>query len=188
MTTNKSEAIRAVQRLHGNLGHPTTTALVEMLESRQASEMVINVARTFQCQACLKYKKPNQAAPASMKTVFRFNQSLQADTMWIKTRDNKLPVLSIVDEGTKFQCACLIDSEKAEHYIRALKRHWIAHFGTPQRLITDEGRGWLNDDFTEWTDGLNIQHVVAAGQVKHINGYLFSNEDMQSFAKLLRST
>ena len=26
MTTNKSEAIRAVQRLHRNLGHPTTTA------------------------------------------------------------------------------------------------------------------------------------------------------------------
>ena len=164
MTTNKAEAIRAVQRLHRNLGHPTTTALVEMLESRQASETVVNVARTFQCQACLKYKKPNQAAPASMKTVFRFNQSIQADTMWIKTGDNKIPVLSIVDEGTKFQGACVIDTEKAEHYIQSLERHWIAHFGTPQRLITDEGRGWLHDDFAAWTDSLNIQHVVAAGE------------------------
>ena len=41
MTTNKSEAIRAAQRLHRNLGHPTTTALVEMLESRQASETML---------------------------------------------------------------------------------------------------------------------------------------------------
>ena len=139
MTTNKAEAIRAVQRLHRNLGHPTTTALVEMLESRQASETVVNVARTFQCQACLKYKKPNQAAPASMKTVFRFNQTIQADTMWIKTGDNKIPVLSIVDEGTKFQGACVIDTEKAEHYIQSLERHWIAHFGTPSVSLPTRG-------------------------------------------------
>ena len=34
MTDHKAEAVRAVQRLHRNLGHPTTIALVEMLESR----------------------------------------------------------------------------------------------------------------------------------------------------------
>ena len=35
MTDHKAEAVRAVQRLHRNLGHPTTIALVEMLESTE---------------------------------------------------------------------------------------------------------------------------------------------------------
>ena len=83
LTENKAEAVRAVQRLHRNLGHPTTPALVEMLEARGASSAVLEVARTFQCHACLKYRKPNQVAPASTKVISRFNQSIQADVMWI---------------------------------------------------------------------------------------------------------
>jgi hypothetical protein len=74
LTENKAEAVGAVQRLHRNLGHPTTTALVEMLEARGASSAVLEVARTFQCHACLKYRKPNQVAPASTKVISRFNQ------------------------------------------------------------------------------------------------------------------
>ena len=119
-----------------------------MLEARGASTAVLEVARTFQCHACLKYRKPNQVAPASTKVIGRFNQSIQADVMWIKNAQNKFPILSIiVDEGTRFQVAVLINAEKSEDYITALERHWIAPFGIPQRLISDEGRGWLRDSF-----------------------------------------
>ena len=49
LTNSKAEAVRAVQRLHRNLGHPSTTTLVEMLEARGASEMILSVAREYQC-------------------------------------------------------------------------------------------------------------------------------------------
>lgn len=65
-TESKSEAIRTVQRLHRGLGHPSTTNLVELLESRQASKAVLEAARHYQCAACLRYKKPNQVAPSSI--------------------------------------------------------------------------------------------------------------------------
>ena len=35
MTTNRVEAVRTVQRLHRNLGHPAASSLVELLESRE---------------------------------------------------------------------------------------------------------------------------------------------------------
>ena len=56
-TNSKAEAVRTVQRLHRNLGHPSTQSLVELLESRQASEAIPNAARSYQCAACLRYKK-----------------------------------------------------------------------------------------------------------------------------------
>ena len=123
LTENKADAVRTVQRLHRNLGHPSPLSLVEMLESRGASQAVLDVARSYQCAACLTYKKPNQVAPSSAKAVVKFNQSLQA-----------------------------------------LERHWVAHFGCPQRLVTDEGRGWLSAVFQEWTDRLAVHHVVAPGE------------------------
>ena len=113
MTNSRAEAVRTVQRLHRNLGHPSPESLTEMLESRGASENVLQVARQFLCQACVRYRKPNQVAPASVKSVLRFNQAVRADVFWLKSGETKFPVLSVIDEGTKFQKANLIDSEKS---------------------------------------------------------------------------
>ena len=164
LTENKADAVRTVQRLHRNLGHPSPLSLVEMLESRGASQAVLDVARSYQCAACLTYKKPNQVAPSSAKVVIKFNQSLQADVFWLKSGENKFPILSMIDEGTRFMSATLLASERAEEFVQALERHWVAHFGCPQRLVTDEGRGWLSAVFQEWTDRLAVHHVVAPGE------------------------
>ena len=64
MTEHKAEAVRAAQHLHRNLGHPMILALVEMLESRGASEAVLNVARSYQYHACLKYRKAQSGCPS----------------------------------------------------------------------------------------------------------------------------
>ena len=129
--------------------------MIQLLADSKAEAFV-------QSNAC-DYRKPNQVAPASTKVICRFHQSIQAYVMWIKNQ-NKFPLLSIVDEGTRFQVAVLINAEKSENYITALDRHWIAPLGIPQCLITGEGRGWLHDSFGEWTDAQSIQHLVAAGE------------------------
>ena len=55
--------VRTVQRLHQrNLGHPSTYALTELLESRQATEAILEAARTYKCVTCLPDKKPNNFA------------------------------------------------------------------------------------------------------------------------------
>ena len=45
MTSSRAEAVKTVQRLHRNLGHPSPESLTEMLESRGASEAVLQAAR-----------------------------------------------------------------------------------------------------------------------------------------------
>ena len=62
LTENKAEAVRTVQRLHRNLGHPDNKKRTELLASRGASETVLEVARKFHCVACLRYHKPNSPA------------------------------------------------------------------------------------------------------------------------------
>ena len=79
LTANKQEAVRTVQRLHRNLGHPETSALVELLSARGASEMVLEVARSYHCAACSRYKKPHSASPAAVQVAKKFNDVVQAD-------------------------------------------------------------------------------------------------------------
>ena len=71
----KQEAIRVVQRLHRNLGHPSPTTLTELLASRGASEAILQAAQSYKCLACAKYKKPNDAAPAATQKAQNFMRS-----------------------------------------------------------------------------------------------------------------
>ena len=168
----KQEALRVVQKLHRNLGHPSAQSLVDLLTARGASATVLSVAENYLCSSCLRYKKPNQAAPASIKEAQHFNQVVQSDVFWIKLGKKKMPILAILDVATRFQAAALLDSERTQDYIKALERHWVAHFGVPQQLITDEGRGWLSDEFGQWTDEHSILHNVAPGEAHERLGHV----------------
>ena len=164
LTENKSEAVCTVHGIHRNLGHPDNKKLTELLASRGASEMVLDVARKFHCTACLRYHKPNSSAPSQLATSLTFNETIQADVMWIKLGEKKVPILSMVDVATKFQAASVIYGERTQDFLHALKRGWIRHFGCPQVLLTDEGRGWASDEMLSWTSSMSIKHVMAPGE------------------------
>ena len=163
-TTVNAEAIRTVQRLHRNLGHPSAEALTDLLTCRGASEEVLTAARQYQCAACLRYKKPNQVAPASTKLVKEFGEAVQADVFWVRVGTKKFPILSVIDQATKFQAAALLHGERGSDLVAALERCWVRHFGVPQKLITDEGRGWVGAEMEEWTNFNSVEHEVAPGE------------------------
>ena len=75
-----------------------------------------------------------------------------------------MPILSMVDVGTRYQAACLVRGESYEFLIRALEKCWIRHFGVPRQLHTDEGRGWLGEQFQSWTSEKMIEDLVAPGE------------------------
>ena len=165
LTTNKPEAVRVVQRLHRNLGHPEPQRLVELLQSRGASPEVIDAAQNYHCVACQRYKRPNATAPARLPDQAQeFNTSIQADVLWLKLDSKKIPILSVVDSTTKFQAGAVIYGERSSDFIHALERGWIRHFGPPVTLVTDEGRGWASDEMLAWTSGHNIHHLIAPGE------------------------
>ena len=160
----RQQAIRIVQKLHRNLGHPSTKELTELLQTRGASEEVLKAAQSYVCAACAKYKKPAEASPASLPQSTTFNQQLQADIFWLRRGTIKYAILSVVDTATRYTAARLVNSEQSTELIKALERGWIAHFGPPQQQVTDEGRAWLGHDFENWTSVHGVEHIVAPGE------------------------
>ena len=158
------EALRTVQKLHRNLGHPSPQALVEMLQSRGASDAVVEAARNYQCASCLMYKKPNQTAPANVTKAKEFGEVVQADVMWLKTKDKKIPVMSFLDEATKYQTAILLRGETSADFIRSIEKGWVKHFGLPRQLHTDEGRGWTSQEMVDWTSNHDVNHTISPGE------------------------
>ena len=84
--------------------------------------------------------------------------------MWVKIDDKKFPVMSFVDEATKYQTACLLRGETSADFIRSIEKGWVKHFGLPQSLHTDEGRGWTSQEMVDWTSNHNVNHTIAPGE------------------------
>ena len=116
----RQQAIRIVQRLHRNLGHPSPKELTELLQTRGASTEILKAAQSYVCTACAKYKKPADAAPSSLPQSTTFNQQLQADIFWVRRGSVKYAILSIVDVATRYTAARLVKSEQSEELIKAL--------------------------------------------------------------------
>ena len=83
--------------------------------------------------------------------------------LWIKCNisTKKFPVLSIIDQATKYTVATLLHGERGEYPIHGLERAWIRHFGLPQCLCSDEGRGWVGEEMNAWTTQNSVEHIVA---------------------------
>ena len=115
--------------------------------------------------ACLHYKKPNQSSPSSLRSEAKqFGDVIQCDVMWIRVGKDKHPILSVIDQATKYQVATLLPSERGEHLVHGLERAWVKHFGVPTTLCSDEGRGWVGDTMNNWTSTNSVNHEVAPGE------------------------
>ena len=101
----------------------------------------------LECELCNLHRPPFQVPKSNIKQDKEFNQRLLADTVWIhlpgvSERDagRPVPVLSLVDAGTKFMAARVLQSEQALDFIQALERAWLRHFGPPGTLQVDDAR------------------------------------------------
>ena len=136
-TALKTEAVRTVQRLH--IETLATQSLKPWWNYFKAEELAIKSLRQL---------APINALPAcatSVQTKWHLRyfhikpmklNACRPMLLWIKcnTSAKKFPILSVVEQATKYTVATLLHGEKGDDLIRGLERAWIRHFGLPRLL------------------------------------------------------
>ena len=72
------------------------------------------------------------------------NGTLQIDFFKFGVRNTSATIIHIVDQASRFLVARVVTGETAAEAIRALERGWIRQFGSPKRIIVDEGRAFAS--------------------------------------------
>lgn len=164
---DRRQAERTVSRLHRNLGHPTSSELVRLLQQKCASDSLVQAARDHQCGFCDVHKRPTGVPVSTMPRDVSFNQRVQADTLWVQVpgQRRQQPVLMISDSATRLLAARhLRGGEKAEEFIKQLERAWLRSFGPMRILAVDEHRAWSSEVVREWCTENGIELQVSPGQ------------------------
>ena len=167
-------AQRTIQRLHRNLGHPTVQQLHKLLTERTANDRLLAACAEHRCQQCGQRRAPAQVPKSGLYKGAFFNDSVQADTPWLKLhtegshssgkKPRAVPILVISDATARFAAARLLPDETAKSFAQALERAWDRHFGTMRTLQVDEHRSWASDTLKDWTSQQSIQMMISPGQ------------------------
>ena len=121
---------------------------------------------------CNLYKPPYQIPKSGIRSDETFNDRLLVDTLWIhvhthsnpRERERAILVLAMLDAGTKFMVARILDSETTDSFLKCIERGWIRHYGTPHKLQVDEHRGWASDTLKAWTSDHGVDLIISPGQ------------------------
>ena len=152
-----SDAAKIVARLHRNLGHPTVKDLRKLLADKGASATVLKAVDDHRCPTCYGLRPPTQSAKSGLRSTFQFNEPLMADTIWLQVKGKPVPVVTIMDAGTRYMAARAIKKENTAEFILALERGWFRTFGPPLVVQVDSHRAWGSDSFPEFATDHDFQ-------------------------------
>ena len=159
-----SDAAKIVARLHRNLGHPSGKDLKKLLTGKGASHIVLKAVDDHQCPTCYRLRPPTQSPKSGLRSTFQFNERLMADTIWLQVQGKPVPVVTIMDAGTRYMAARAIKRENTAEFILALERGWLRTFGPPLVLQVDSHRAWGSDAFRDFATDHDFQVIISPGE------------------------
>ena len=171
------------KKLHQQFGHPSSERLKKLIkDAGNSNEELFNMIDmvTNTCDTCKRYKisPPKPAVTFPLATVF--NDTLAMDLKVFQ--NNKVYFFHIIDHATRFSASSVIYSKKAEVIITSFFNIWIAVFGSPKRILSDNGGEFANRQFMDMCDNLGIEFMTTAAEAHWSNGLVEKHNDLLGLA------
>ncbi len=129
------------------------------------------------CEGCLLRRrlpdKPAVAAPLSSD----FGQVLAFD-LKVWDMHKNIYIFYMIDHFTRFQVATVIKSKEPEEIIKAFTTKWLPVFGKVDKILTDNGGEFSNENMREVASALNVQLLTTGANSPWQNGNMEKNHGL----------
>ena len=156
-------------KLHRQFGHPSSERLIKMLQNAGVKNMKLEKSIhdvRDNCDVCIKFSKAPPKPIVSIPLADSFNEVLAMD---LKVFGNKY-FLVMVDVHTKYCAASVINDKKPKTIVENLFSSWIAIFGPPRKIYSDNGGEFNNSVMSELGETFNIKLMTTPAQSPWANG------------------
>ena len=127
--------------IHVTLGHLSNERLARMLSLAGASRALVDGAKQLSCQVCKMVRGPAATPKVSYDKPTNFNQKISGDCFHVWDINKvRYTVAHFIDELTDYQIADVEFDPQSTWIARVLREKWYLVFGTPEVVVTDEGR------------------------------------------------
>lgn len=153
----------ALQSLHNGMGHLGVERTVDLVRARfywpKLYRAVEELIKT--CERCVRRKTlPERAAPLVNIKTCRPLELLCIDFLSLEPdRSNTKDVLVITDHFTKYALAIPTPNQRARTVAKCLWDNFIAHYGFPERILSDQGPDFESHTIRELCELAGIKKV-----------------------------
>ena len=156
-------------KLHKQFAHPSSEKLIKLvrnsgIQDKNLGKEIIDISAS--CIYCLQYKKAPPRPIVSMPLAQTFNETVSMDLkMW-----GKYIFLVMVDLATRFCCATVVSNKLPSTIIKGIFVKWIALFGSPRKILFDNGGEFNNGEMRALGESFNIKILATSAESPWSNG------------------
>lgn len=143
-----------LKKLHRSFGHPTVTALSNLMRRARPEEISKEVPvairkLTEECKVCVeKGQIPKRFKLTMGSEQARFNHTVNVDIMYVKRSNASKPEVHVVDESTHFASAKFLSNISSREVWKALMICWShVYLGPPDYLRIDQESQFTSEEF-----------------------------------------
>ena len=143
-----------IKKLHRQFGHASVQNITKLLKNAElfdSSLSPIIEAVVNDCDICISRKKSPAKPVVGLPKADEFNKCVSMDLHELAPNTW---YLHMVDEFSRFSKAIVITKKSITG--SAFLKCWIAHFGPPERIFSDNGGEFCSRDFYELCELFNI--------------------------------
>ena len=170
--TDDTDVHKTAVKLHSQFAHPTSARLIKLLESAGEkwckNEALKNAIKevTDSCDTCIRFKKTPPRPVVGLPLATQVNECVGMD---LKFHLGNI-ILHLVDHVSRLSAGCRIPSKQPEVVIKGIFKSWIQHRGSPQKFLTDNGGEFMNEQFLNMCEKMNITVLTTAAESPWSNG------------------
>ena len=159
------------RKLHTQFSHPTPQRLIKLIENsgvedKELKNEIQNVSNN--CDICKRYKRSSPKPIVTFPLASQFNETIAMDLKTFKK--DQVYFIHFIDHATRFSTASVIKSKRRDTIINAFFQCWISIFGPPEKVLSDNGGEFVNEDFVDLCHNLNINFMTTSAEAPWSNG------------------
>ena len=159
-------------KLHRCFAHPSADRLLRLVSNAGARwSQNQNLKKeikeiTENCTVCKVFKKPPPRPIVGFPMATEFQEAVGMDLKQYNGRQ----ILHMVDLCTRLSAAIFIPNKKKETIVKAIMQIWIAVYGTPKKVLSDNGGEFANPEFLSFCEQFGITVQTTAAESPWSNG------------------
>ena len=157
-------------KLHRQFGHVTPEKLKKLIMSAgEGSDRLLNAVDVVaeNCDTCKRFKR---APPRPVVSIPMGTKFLEVVAMDLKHWRGNTWILHLIDTYSRFSGGYVVNNKFPDTIIKGIFECWIKFLGVPGKFLTDNGGEFVNNDFMDMADNLNIHVMTTPAEAPWCNG------------------
>ena len=172
LAEDKSKEIdekKKASKLHRRFAHAHSSKIIQLLKNAGVdSSKLENHLKDLDlnCEFCITHKRAHPRPKVSLPMANSFNELVAVDLKLIEGRW----IIHAIDYLTRFSSVAVLKNKTSEEVIDKFFTIWIAIFGPPQRILSDNGGEFVSLAFESLCESFDMLQLTTAAESPFSNG------------------